>query len=111
MHLYLYIYPYIYLYIYLYLYCLYVAVLMTANFQELEHGDLMFGYMRNVVQPDMPLMVMEFWTGWFDHWAEKHHVVSNESRFCTTRFFSRCTMCHPFIALTCCPRVDCEKTF
>jgi len=31
-------------------------------------------------QPDMPLMVMEYWTGWFDHWAEKHHVVCNESQ-------------------------------
>ena len=23
-------------------------------------------------QPQHPLMVMEFWTGWFDHWGEKH---------------------------------------
>ena len=23
-------------------------------------------------QPHHPLMVMEFWTGWFDHWGEKH---------------------------------------
>lgn len=21
-----------------------------------------------------PLMVMEFWNGWFDHWMEDHHV-------------------------------------
>ena len=47
---------------------------MTANFQEQEHGHLMFEYMKNVKQPDMPLMVMEFWTGWFDHWGEKHHI-------------------------------------
>lgn len=23
---------------------------------------------------DEPLMVMEFWNGWFDHWMEDHHV-------------------------------------
>lgn len=26
------------------------------------------------VQPDAPAMIGEFWTGWFDHWGEKHHV-------------------------------------
>jgi len=51
---------------------------MTANFQEKDHGFIMFEYLKNVKQPKMPLMVMEFWTGWFDHWGEKHHVVSNE---------------------------------
>ena len=25
-------------------------------------------------QPEGPLMVMEFWSGWFDHWGEAHHV-------------------------------------
>ena len=25
-------------------------------------------------QPDGPLMVTEFWSGWFDHWGEKHHI-------------------------------------
>lgn len=25
-------------------------------------------------QPDGPLMVTEFWSGWFDHWGERHHV-------------------------------------
>jgi beta-galactosidase len=24
-------------------------------------------------QPDGPLMCMEFWNGWFDHWGEEHH--------------------------------------
>ena len=23
-------------------------------------------------QPNKPKMVMEFWTGWFDHWGEEH---------------------------------------
>jgi beta-galactosidase len=25
-------------------------------------------------QKDKPLMCMEFWNGWFDHWGEKHHA-------------------------------------
>ena len=25
-------------------------------------------------QPDGPLMCMEFWNGWFDHWGKPHHV-------------------------------------
>jgi len=30
-------------------------------------------------QPDGPLMVMEFWAGWFDHWGEKHHISADGS--------------------------------
>lgn len=25
------------------------------------------------MQPDKPLMVMEWWTGWFDTWAKTRH--------------------------------------
>ncbi|AIQ64896.1 beta-galactosidase [Paenibacillus stellifer] len=25
-------------------------------------------------QPDQPLMCMEYWNGWFDHWGESHHT-------------------------------------
>lgn len=51
-----------------------ISALMTANFQEKEHGYLILEYLKNIKQPGMPLMVMEFWSGWFDHWGEKHHV-------------------------------------
>ena len=71
--------------------CVCVAlVLVTANFQESEHGELMFKYLQQVRQPGMPLMVMEFWTGWFDHWTEQHHVVSNASQwlFLNAAFFT-----------------------
>lgn len=27
------------------------------------------------MQPDKPLMVAEFWPGWFDHWGEQHHKM------------------------------------
>lgn len=26
-------------------------------------------------QPDAPRMVGEYWTGWFDHWGEPHHLL------------------------------------
>ena len=26
-------------------------------------------------QPVGPLMVTEFWSGWFDHWGERHHIA------------------------------------
>lgn len=29
--------------------------------------------------PDQPLMCMEFWNGWFDHWGEEHHTRSAAS--------------------------------
>lgn len=50
-----------------------------------ELATVNFGYIGNefspydklerlqAFQPDKPLMVMEFWTGWFDHWAREHH--------------------------------------
>jgi beta-galactosidase len=28
-------------------------------------------------QPAGPLMCMEFWCGWFDHWGEKHHTTDS----------------------------------
>jgi beta-galactosidase len=28
-------------------------------------------------QPEGPLMVMEFWSGWFDHWGEEHHITED----------------------------------
>ncbi len=30
-------------------------------------------------QPEGPLMAMEFWSGWFDHWGEQHHLSEDGS--------------------------------
>ncbi|XP_067000627.2 beta-galactosidase-1-like protein 2 isoform X2 [Anabrus simplex] len=49
------------------------GVLMTANFQTDAQSQLTT--LHNL-QPDKPLMVMEYWTGWFDHWTENHHTRS-----------------------------------
>ncbi|XP_071844090.1 beta-galactosidase-1-like protein 2 isoform X1 [Apostichopus japonicus] len=51
-------------------------VLMTANFQE--NADRHFDDLIRMQGADKPVMVMEFWTGWFDHWGEKHHIYSAE---------------------------------
>lgn len=34
-------------------------------------------------RPDEPLLVAEFWNGWFDHWGHPHHVRSAESAAAT----------------------------
>ncbi|SFB56481.1 beta-galactosidase [Cohnella sp. OV330] len=45
--------------------------LATVNFGS--RSEEAFKQLRRY-QPVGPLMVMEFWNGWFDHWGEKHHV-------------------------------------
>ncbi|CAH3188239.1 unnamed protein product [Porites evermanni] len=51
------------------------GVLKTANFQRNETA-----YLNRLkeLQPDKPLMVTEFWPGWFDHWGEQHHEMEVE---------------------------------
>jgi beta-galactosidase len=47
------------------------AVFKTANFGSRAKGE--FAKLREY-QPHGPLMCMEFWNGWFDHWGEPHHT-------------------------------------
>ncbi|XP_057663214.1 beta-galactosidase-1-like protein 3 [Diorhabda carinulata] len=51
------------------------GVLATANFQTQPIKELS---LLKKFQPNKPLMVMEYWTGWFDHWTDKHHTRSAE---------------------------------
>lgn len=46
-------------------------ILKTANFGSSAVDN--FAKLREY-QADGPLMCMEFWNGWFDHWGEKHHT-------------------------------------
>lgn len=46
-------------------------ILKTANFGSSAAES--FAKLREY-QADGPLMCMEFWNGWFDHWGEKHHT-------------------------------------
>ena len=45
-------------------------IFRTVNFGS--DAKRAFSNLRKV-QPDGPLMCMEYWNGWFDHWGEKHH--------------------------------------
>jgi len=51
------------------------GVLATVNFgsRTKEAFDKLLEY-----QPDAPVMCMEYWNGWFDHWGEEHHTRSAE---------------------------------
>jgi beta-galactosidase len=47
------------------------GVLMTANFgSQPEESFAKLGE----YQPDKPLVCMEYWNGWFDHWGVDHHT-------------------------------------
>uniref|UniRef100_A0A8C2ZHC0 Beta-galactosidase n=1 Tax=Cyclopterus lumpus TaxID=8103 RepID=A0A8C2ZHC0_CYCLU len=47
------------------------GVLKTINLQRLSFGAI---HHLADLQPQKPLMVMEYWSGWFDVWGEHHHV-------------------------------------
>ncbi|XP_055212410.2 beta-galactosidase-1-like protein 3 isoform X9 [Gorilla gorilla gorilla] len=47
------------------------GVLAAINLQKL-HQDT-FNQLHKV-QRDKPLLIMEYWVGWFDRWGDKHHV-------------------------------------
>ncbi|CAN9511539.1 unnamed protein product [Ophioblennius macclurei] len=47
------------------------GVLKTINLQRLSFGAIQ---QLADMQPQKPLMVMEYWSGWFDVWGEHHHV-------------------------------------
>ncbi len=47
------------------------GVLETVNFGSRPAEA--FAKLREY-QSDKPLMCMEFWNGWFDHWGEQHHT-------------------------------------
>ncbi|XP_073339077.1 beta-galactosidase-1-like protein 2 [Pagrus major] len=51
------------------------GVLETINFQKLNQNEIKH---LDGIQPQMPKMVMEYWTGWFDLWGELHHVFAAE---------------------------------
>lgn len=56
------------------------GALPTANFANFNKGHKIFKAIRDS-NPKYPLMVMEFWTGWFDHWGEKYHSIKSLSWF------------------------------
>jgi beta-galactosidase len=51
-------------------------VLKTVNFGS--KAETAFARLKEF-QPSGPLMCMEFWNGWFDHWGEEHHKRTPEA--------------------------------
>ncbi|XP_066541409.1 beta-galactosidase-1-like protein 2 isoform X1 [Hoplias malabaricus] len=49
------------------------GVLQTINLQKFSYGAVQ--YLADL-QPQKPLLVMEYWSGWFDVWGGPHHVFS-----------------------------------
>ncbi|GHH97827.1 glycoside hydrolase family 35 protein [Neobacillus kokaensis] len=52
------------------------GIFETVNFGS--RAESAFAQLKQY-QPNAPLMCMEFWHGWFDHWGEEHHTRSAES--------------------------------
>lgn len=50
-------------------------LLQTANFGN--SPEIEFKALQGL-QPNRPVMSMEFWLGWFDHWSEVHHIRNDE---------------------------------
>ena len=48
------------------------GVLKTVNFKHVKDNLKELEKM----QPNAPLMVMEYWTGWFDWWGGEHHTMT-----------------------------------
>jgi hypothetical protein len=62
-------------------------VLQTANFQNNPEAELL---LLKIYQPLKPAMVMEYWSGWFDHWFDQvHHTTSVEG---TVAQYRECTV-------------------
>ncbi|MFF8605255.1 beta-galactosidase family protein [Streptomyces sp. NPDC015346] len=63
------------------------GVLATANFGSGAREA--FAALRRH-QPSGPLMCMEFWCGWFDHWGTEHSVRDAEDAAATLREILEC---------------------
>ncbi|MGW1911167.1 glycoside hydrolase family 35 protein [Streptomyces sp. NPDC002076] len=63
------------------------GVLATVNFGS--HARVAFETLRRH-RPEGPLMCMEFWCGWFDHWAGEHVVRDPEQAAVALREILEC---------------------
>ena len=51
------------------------GTLRTINMQEDPNGNIAA---LRIHQPDRPVLITEYWTGWFDWWGDKHHDLGPE---------------------------------
>lgn len=61
------------------------GALQTINMQEDPQNTVAA---LRIHQPDRPVLIAEYWTGWFDWWGEKHHDLGFpwRNRFSLDRF-------------------------
>ena len=66
---------------------------MTANFQNESIGNM---DKLLELQPDRPILISEFWPGWFDHWfgfgSERSTLVRPIVFVCLVGPFDACAM-------------------
>ncbi|KAG7235672.1 hypothetical protein INR49_002345 [Caranx melampygus] len=54
----------------------------SLKLQKLNQRDIQD---LNALQPNGPVMVMDYWTGWYDVWGDLHHVLPPEDAVSTMR--------------------------
>ena len=64
------------------------GTLRTINMQEDPNGNIAA---LRIHQPDRPVLIPEYWTGWFDWWGDKHHDLGLDStkHWGTTRVLTK----------------------
>ena len=60
----------------------FTEALPTVNFQDINQGHQLFDKVE-ALSEDFPLMVTEYWSGWFDHWGSEHHTQSLDGNILT----------------------------
>ncbi|KAL7846443.1 hypothetical protein SRHO_G00214230 [Serrasalmus rhombeus] len=58
------------------------GALRTLNLRKLNYDDIKY---LEAVQPNSPMLVMEYWTGWFDGWGDLHHTFPPEDMVAVVR--------------------------
>ncbi|XP_028277309.1 beta-galactosidase-1-like protein 2 [Parambassis ranga] len=58
------------------------GAIRSVKLQKLNPRDIQD---LNAVQPNGPIMVMDYWTGWYDVWGDLHHVLPPEDMVSTVR--------------------------
>jgi hypothetical protein len=51
-----------------------------VNFQDIVQGEQLLDKVE-ALGDDFPLMVTEYWSGWFDQWGDDHHTQSLDGKY------------------------------
>ncbi|XP_077403756.1 beta-galactosidase-1-like protein 2 isoform X4 [Vanacampus margaritifer] len=58
------------------------GVMRSLKLQKINQRDILD---LNIIQPNRPAMVMDYWTGWYDMWGDLHHILAPEDVVSTVR--------------------------